>query len=186
MGADEAYLLDDAAFQGGDALATAKVLAAAIGKIGEYDIVFFGKQGMGEDNSMVGLMAAELLDLPHINEVVELIIEDGKAVGRREVEGAAEIVESPLPLVLTAHKGLNEPRLPSLKGIMASKKKPIQKWNASDLGLDASETGKGGSRLSWKVLRMPPQKQAGKVLQGEPEEMAKAIADYLSQDLKLY
>jgi electron transfer flavoprotein beta subunit len=185
MGADDAYLLEDKAFEGGDALGTARVLAAAIRKI-PYDLLFFGKQGMGEDNNQVGAMVAELLNLPHISEVVKLEAEGSRVTARREIEGATEVVESPIPVVLTAQKGLNEPRYPSLRGIMAAKKKPIQKWAAGDLGLDPSEVGAAGSKVKWAVLELPPEKQGGKKLQGEPEQMVRAIVQYLSGELKLF
>ncbi len=131
VGADEAIHLVDEAFEGSDTYATALVLSGALEKI-DYDIIFCGKQGVDEDHAQVGIALAELLDIPHVSVVTKLeIAEDRKAaVAHREVEGGHEVVETPLPAVVTAQKGLNEPRYASIKGIMAVKKKIIPEWSA--------------------------------------------------------
>jgi len=123
-GADDGVWIDSKgdAF---DALAVAKNLAAAI-KGMSCDLVWFGQKGVGFDESLVGPMVAELLGVPHVANVVKFEAGDGKVACEREIEGAHEHVEAPTPCVITAQKGLNEPRYASLKGIMAAKKKPIQ------------------------------------------------------------
>ncbi len=108
-----------------DAFSTARALAETI-KEGNYDLVWFGQKGVGWDESLVGPMVAEILGLPHVANIVKFEAQDGKVVCDREIEGAHEHVEAPTPCVLTAQKGLNEPRYASLKGIMAAKKKPIR------------------------------------------------------------
>ncbi|MEJ2371649.1 MAG: electron transfer flavoprotein subunit beta/FixA family protein, partial [Gemmatimonadales bacterium] len=123
MGADEAVLL--ASPESADGLVVASALAQEIGGRA-YDLILFGKQAIDDDNMQVPAMVAELLGLPCASVVVELHIEGRHAVAHREIEGGHEIVEFDLPAVVGAQKGLNEPRYPSLKGIMAAKKKPLE------------------------------------------------------------
>ncbi len=127
MGADEAVLLRAEGSSEGsmEGLAVARALADEIAAR-TYDLLFFGKQAIDDDNMQVPAMVAELLDLPCATVVVDLSVQDGRAVARREVEGGHETVEFALPGVVAAQKGLNEPRYPSLKGIMAAKKKPLE------------------------------------------------------------
>ena len=133
MGADDAVHLVDPAFDGSDAFCTAKILAAAVQKR-PHEVLFFGKMGVGMDQSQVPAMVAELLNLPLVSQIAKLEIGDGNAIAHREIEGATEKVECSLPAVFAAEKGLNEPRYPSLKGIMAAKKKPLEVMNAATLG----------------------------------------------------
>jgi len=123
MGADEAVLLraDDSI----DGLSVSRALAAEIGSR-EYDLVLFGKQAIDDDNMQVPAMVAEMLGLPCATVVVDLEIADGTARAKREIEGGHEVVEFDVPGVIAAQKGLNEPRYPSLKGIMAAKRKPLE------------------------------------------------------------
>jgi len=157
----------------GDSYAIARVLAAAI-KDREYDVILLGVKGVGTDNAQVGPMLAELLDLPHISNVVKVEWNDGAIVAEREVEGGHEVLESPLPAVLTAQKGLNEPRYAALKGIMAAKRKPVEKLQVSDLGLDEEALAGPEATYSVRSLELPPEKQAGKIIQGEDDPAAAA------------
>jgi electron transfer flavoprotein beta subunit len=184
MGADDAVHLLDPVFKGSDAFATAKILAAAV-KNREYDILFFGKMGVGMDQSQVPAMVAELVNLPLVTQIAKLEIGDGKAVVHREIEGATENVECALPAVLAAEKGLNEPRYPSLKGIMAAKKKPLEVLNASSLGLSPEEVGAEGSTVVLNSLSLPPGRQAGKILQGEPQETVNQLVRLLHEEAKV-
>jgi electron transfer flavoprotein beta subunit len=158
----------------GDALAIARVLAAAVRKCGPFDVVFTGVKGVGTDNSLVGAMVAELLDLPHVANVVKLAIGEGALEAHREIEGGAEVVEAPLPCVVTAQKGLNEPRYPSLKGIMAAKKVAIQALTPADLGLDEAALSGAEATCAWRALALPPAKAGGKILKGEEDPAAAA------------
>ena len=153
----------------GDSYTIAKVLAAAI-KDREYSLVLCGFKGVGTDCGQVGQMLAEILDLPHVVNVVKLEVGDGSLTAGRDVEGGRETVESPLPAVLTCQKGLNEPRYAALKGIMAAKKKPVEKIEVASLGVDE---GSGGF---YKVenLELPPAKAAGTIIQGEDDAAAAA------------
>lgn len=169
---------------GVDALGIARVLAAAI-RDQQPDLVFLGKMGVGTDNALVGPMVAELLDLPHVNVVTHLEIGDGKLIAHREVEGAEEIIESSLPAVITAQKGLNEPRYASLKGIMAAKKVPIDTKSVSDLGLEESEIR--GKRVVITAMELPPEKAGGRKIDGsDAAAAAKQILDFIQNEAKAF
>jgi len=151
MGVDKAVLLKDAGVR--DSFAVAFGLAEEMKSLGP-DVVLFGKQSIDYDDAQVGILVAEMLDLPSVSVVVKLTIEDGKAVCEREIEGGHEVVETSLPAVFLAQKGLNDPRYPSLKGIMAAKNKPIQEKAA------ASAAG----RVETLAMRKPPGKNAGRII----------------------
>jgi len=125
MGADQAHLLQNENAQNADGASTAKILAEAI-QGNEFDLLLFGKQAIDQDQHGVGPAVATRLGIPCITEVVALEITDGKVKAEREVEGAKEILEAPLPCAITCQKGLNEPRFASLKGIMTAKKKTLE------------------------------------------------------------
>ena len=165
-----------------DSLGIAKVLAAAIKSV-PHDLVFLGKQGVGTDNALVGPMLAELLGYPQVNVVTHLEVGDGKLTAHREIEGAEEIIESSLPAVITAQKGLNEPRYASLKGIMAAKKIPIDTKSVTDLGL--SESDVFNQRVVFVSLELPPEKSGGRKIDGsDPANAAKEILKYIREEAK--
>ena len=153
----------------GDSFTIAKVLAAAI-KDREFDLVLCGFKGVGTDCGQVGQMLAEILGLPHVVNVIELEVGDGSLSAGRDVEGGREKLESPLPALLTCQKGLNEPRYAALKGIMAAKKKPVEKIEVASLGVDE------GSGLFYQAesLELPPAKAAGTIIQGGDDAAAAA------------
>lgn len=184
-GADEAVQVKGGEATFGDALAIARVLAAAVRALGSFDLIWAGIKGVGSDNSLVGAMVAELCDLPHISGVLKVELGGGKVVARREVEGGTEVVEAPLPCVLTAQKGLNEPRYPSLKGIMASKKATIRTLSVAELGLD--EAALAGAGCRWRALELPPARSGGTILDGEAEPAAAAreLARLLREQAKV-
>src|SRR5512142_168727 len=169
LGADEAIHLNDPAFLGGDASTTAKVLAAALKKM-QFDLILAGKQAVDEDNAQVGVRVAELLNLPEVNSVIKLEISEDKKSARciREVDGDRDIAETTLPAIITSQQGLNEPRYPSLKGIMGAKKKPIKDWKAADIGIDPATVGAAGSKLEVVQIDPPPARPPGKIIPGEP------------------
>lgn len=183
MGADEAVHLKDPAFEGLDSFTTAKVLAAALKKI-PFDLIWCGWKGVDADQGVVGISLAELLDLPHVSFVTRVeITTDGKnATLEKEVEGGHEVVETSLPALFTAQKGLNEPRYPTLKGIMAVKSKTIVEWSASDLGLDSSELGALAETVG---ASQPPPRKAGTMLSGTPQEMAIELIRLLHEEAKV-
>ena len=165
-----------------DSLGIAKVLAAAIKSV-PHDVVFFGKQGVGTDNSLVGPMVAELLGYPQVNVVTHFEVADGKATAHREIEAAEEIIEVSLPAVVTAQKGLNEPRYASLKGIMAAKKIAIESKSVSDLGLQDSEIF--NQRVTTVSLELPAEKKSGRKIEGaDAAAAAREIVKYIREEAK--
>jgi electron transfer flavoprotein beta subunit len=186
VGAEEAIHLVDEAFEGSDPYATALILSKALAKL-DYDIIFCGKQGVDEDHAQVGIILAELLGIPHVSVVTKLeIAEDGKSiVAHREVEGGHAAVEAPLPAVITAQKGLNEPRYASIKGIMAVKKKVIPEWNAGEIEVDTASVGSGAAKVSFVEVTLPPERESGKVFDEDPVQDAIKVAHLLRDEAKI-
>lgn len=166
-----------------DSLGIAKVLAAAI-KTLPHDLIFFGKQGVGTDNSLVGPMVAELLGYPQVNVVTHLEAGEGKVTAHREIEGAEEIIEASTPAVITAQKGLNEPRYASLKGIMAAKKIAIETKSIADLGLLESDIY--NQRVTVVSLELPPEKTGGRKIDGgDAAAAAREILKFIREEAKV-
>ena len=187
MGADKGILISDEALEKSDSLAVAKALTAAIKDL-EYDLIFTGQRGVDDDLGVVGANLAELLDIPQLSVIDKVeVAEDGNSVKvHRPVEGGTLVIESSLPALITAQKGLNEPRYASLPGIMKAKKKPLDEKTLSDLGLDVAEFGEGARKV--KVLEMtpPPAREAGKIVEGEtPQEKAAELARLLHEEAKV-
>ncbi|MBI2846232.1 MAG: electron transfer flavoprotein subunit beta/FixA family protein [Chloroflexi bacterium] len=180
MGADEAVHLKDPAFEGLDSFTTAKVLAAALKKT-PFDLIWCGWKGVDADQGVVGISLAELLDLPHVSFVTKVeIAPDGKsATLEKEIEGGHEVVETNLPALFTAQKGLNEPRYPTLKGIMAVKSKIIQEWSAVDLGVSTAELEPLAEVVG---ASLPPARKVGRMLSGTPQEMAAELVRLLHEE----
>jgi electron transfer flavoprotein beta subunit len=172
MGADRGILLKTDA-KALDSLAVAKVLAAEL-KEGEYDLILFGKLAVDDGCHAVGAMVAELMELPCVSSIVKLEIADGKGTAEREIEGGVEVVEFSLPAVLTAEKGLNEPRYPALRGIMMAKKKPLE---TKDVEAVAS-----GIEIS--ALTYPPERKEGRIV-GEGPDAVSALVDALKNEAKV-
>ena len=185
LGADQAVVLRDAAFQGSDSLGVARILAAAV-KGAEPNLVFCGKVGIDRDDAAVGVMVAELLGMPHVSVVTELEWTDEShcKVGR-EIEGGSETLEVTLPAVLTANKGLNEPRYASLKGIMMAKKKPMVVKDAAALGIDASTVGSGAALTNVVKMEPPAERTAGKMIQGDAAQMVQELVRVLKDEAKV-
>ena len=152
MGADRGILLKVDRIPA-DPFAIATALAAELGT-GGYDLIFFGKLSIDSANQAVGPMVAELMNLPCVTSISKLELADRRGTAQRELEGASEIVEFPLPAVLTVDEGMNKPRLPSLKGIMGAKKKPIETKPAS----------LGDVRMTVSVMELPPDRAGGRIV----------------------
>jgi electron transfer flavoprotein beta subunit len=181
MGADSAVHLKDPLFDATDTLGTARALAAAIKELGA-DLVLLGQQGVGGDHSQMPGLVAELLDLPQVTMAVKIELQDGQATVEREVEGAHEVWETSLPAVISAQKGLNEPRYASLKGIMAAKKKPIQTRDAAALGLSADDLK---PRTMVVALELPPPRPAVRMIEGDAGTQAKELIRLLHEEAKV-
>jgi len=155
MGADRVVLVSDEAAAGSDLLATCRALAAALAGE-EADLVLFGQQANDSDGAVLWAAVADRLQQPLISQVAELEHEDGKVRGKRQTEFGYDVIEAPLPAVVAVSDAINEPRYPSLKGIMGAKKKPQETVSLGDLGVDAGEVGEAGSRTEVYALADPP------------------------------
>ncbi len=182
-GIDTAIHVNDPDLVNLDPLTAAKVLAKVI-KEGSYDLVLCGQQGVGGDNSQLPSILAELLDMPQATLVVKLEIADGKFKAEREIEGAHEIIEGTLPAVISAQKGLNEPRYPSIKGVMAARKKTIDVKNLEALGLKGT-VGQDTRRAVIKKMMMPPERAQGKMIEGDADTQAKTLISLLKTEARV-
>jgi electron transfer flavoprotein beta subunit len=186
MGADRAIHVKDAALEGSDPLVLSFVLSKVIAGT-EYDLILCGKQAIEDDSAIVGSALAEFLKLPQVTVVTKLEIgEDSKsAVAHREVEGGIEVMEVSLPAVITAQKGLNEPRYASLRGMMKAKKMPIDVKSLADVGLSPEQVGETGSKLHLVELYYPPKRSEGRVLEGELPLVVKELVRCLREEAKV-
>lgn len=186
MGADEAVHVSDPAFEGGDSLTNARVLAAVLEPMSP-DLIFCGKQGIDYDAAQTPAAIAEYLDMPQslITIEFELSEDKKKATAKRRVEGGDEVIELTLPAVVSCEKGLNEPRYASLPGIMKAKKKEIKKIALADISVDAGEVGSAGTHT--RVLKFHPlqERPPVKIVGGEPQEAAKELVKLLREEAKV-
>lgn len=163
MGADELFLLEDASFDGGDSWSTAYALAAAIKKIGQFDLIFCGRQASDWDAGQVGTAIAEILEIPCVTVAKKVEVVDGKARVERVVADGYEVIETSLPAMVTISNELGDPRYATLKGIMAASKKQPIIWSPADIGLQADQIGILGRRT--KLLKLfQPVKEAKCIL----------------------
>jgi electron transfer flavoprotein beta subunit len=173
LGADSAVLLKGDGH--GDAFAVAQMIAAYAKDKG-FDLILCGNKGLGGDNAAMGPMLAELLGWAQANVIVKLDLGEGTFKAEREIEVGSEIVEGALPAVITAQKGLNEPRYASLKGIMAAKKKTIEELDAAAVTAGAHTS----------VLALPPERPAGRKLEGDAAAQAQALIQALKDEAKVF
>jgi electron transfer flavoprotein beta subunit len=155
MGADRIVLVSDEGAAGSDLVATSRILAAALEREGA-ELVLFGQQAGDSDGAVLWAAVADRLGRPLISQVAELTREDGTLRGKRQTEYGYDVIEAPLPAVVAVSDAINEPRYPSLKGIMGSKKKPQQTVSLADLEVPAEEAGEAGSRTEVYELGEPP------------------------------
>ena len=186
LGADEGVHVKGDGIALDDPLSVATVLAAAAKKVG-FDLILAGKHAVDQDSGVTGVMLAELLDIPHVSVVVGLDIDAAakRGTAKREIEGGVEIVSFELPAVVTAQKGLNEPRYASLKGIMAVKKKVVPEWTLADLGVDGASVAPAGAAIRTLEATLPPARAAGKILEGDPADTAKELVRLLREEAKV-
>jgi electron transfer flavoprotein beta subunit len=182
VGADEGILLSDRAFAGADTLATSAALAAGINKIGQYDIIICGKQAIDGDTGQVGPGLAERLGIPHITCVRKIEeIKEGYVRAQRMTDFGYEVIECSLPAVITVVKEINEPRLPSIKGMMKAKKAVIPVWSADDVGADKDKIGLRGSPTKVIKTFTPEININTEIIDGTPEEQAHKLVEKLLQ-----
>jgi electron transfer flavoprotein beta subunit len=180
QGADEAVLLSDRAFAGADTWATAYTLAVTINKLGKYDIIICGRQTLDGDTGQVGPELAEMLGIPFIAYVsqIEEIVE-GQMRIQRMVEGGHEIIQSPLPALITVVKEINMSRLPSLRGIARSQSAVIPTWTIQELGVDPGRVGLSGSFTRVIKVFSPQRTCQAEIFQGELESQVDCLVDKL-------
>jgi len=183
VGADEAILLSDSAFAGADTWVTAYTLSRAIDKLEQYDIVICGRQTIDGDTGQVGPELAEMLEIPFVAYVSQIEdIADGCMRVRRMVEDGHEVIETPLPAVITVTKEINVPRLPSLRGITRSKSADIPVWAIQELGVDQNTVGLAGSFTKVVKIFFPQRTCQGEIFQGELENQVECLLGKLKDN----
>ena len=179
MGADRVVLVSDDGAAGSDLVATSRVLAAALERE-RADLVLFGQQANDSDGAVLWAAVAERLQRPLVSQVAELTLEDGKLRGKRQTEYGYDVIEAPLPAVVAVSDAINEPRYPSLKGIMGAKKKPQETVSLVELGVDAGEAGEAGSRTTVEALNDPPARGNTQKIEDDGSG-AQKIVDFLAE-----
>jgi len=186
MGADNAFHLNDSAFDGSDSHAYAKILHAFF-KDKEFDFILCGKQSQDMDMGLTGGMLAQKLGIPYITNAVGLEADPGSKTlsVKRQGDLGGEMVEMPFPSIITISNDMNDPRIPSLKGIMTSKKKPMEVIDLDGLGLGGESVGESGSYSSIQNWSMPPEREPGIKLEGDPEELVTQLMEKLTNEAKV-
>ncbi|MFS0751249.1 electron transfer flavoprotein subunit beta/FixA family protein [Oceanobacillus sp. 1P07AA] len=182
MGADKAVLINtEEDIENGDQYTTAKILEAFF-EDKEVDLILAGNVAIDEASGQVGPRLAALLDIPYVSTITSLKVDGDTASIEKDVEGDVEIVETSLPLLVTCQQGLNEPRYPSLPGIMKAKKKPLEEIEIDDLDLDEDDIE---AKTKTVEVYLPPEKEAGKILEGEPADQVKELVSLLKNEKKV-
>ena len=179
-GADEAVILIDPLFNNLDARGKAKVLAAAIRKIGKFDVLMVGEGSTDNYSGQVGPRLAELLDLPALTFVKQLEFANGKMKATRNMEESFEVVESGLPVLAAVTSGINEPRIPSLMQILKAARKPLQEWNAASLGMSTADLGQNEVNLLSNLAPVELRKKI--VYEGKVEENVENLVNSLIKE----
>jgi len=182
MGADKAVLInieDDV--ENGDQFTTAKMIAEYL-KDKNADLILGGNVAIDGGSGQVGPRVAELLNLPYVTTITKLVIDGTKVTVTRDVEGDSEVIETSLPLLVTAQQGLNDPRYPSLPGIMKAKKKPLEEIELDDLDLEEDEVE---AKTKTIEIYLPPKKEAGRVLAGDLNDQVKELVHLLHTEAKV-
>jgi electron transfer flavoprotein beta subunit len=179
IGADRAVHIADDALGGSDLVPTARALAKAVERE-EPDLVLLGQQGGDSDGAVLCSSLADLLRLPVVSQAASVEVGEGKVTAKRQTEYGYDVIEAPLPAVVAVSDAINEPRYPSLKGIMGAKKKPFETLALGDLGLPAEELGEAGSRTEVRALADPPSR--GESVRIEDDgSAAEKIVEYLTE-----
>lgn len=181
MGCDQGVLVSDPSIESPDEWATAEILAKAVAQI-PYDIILAGRIAVDDGSSQVAVRLADALNIPSVSSILKLEIEDNKATVTREIDGGTELIEVNLPVMLTAQKGLNIPRYPSMMGIMKAKKKEIKILTIADLGISAAELA---PKMSITKISLPSPRKGGKKVTGESVDVARELARLLREEAKV-
>jgi electron transfer flavoprotein beta subunit len=178
MGADKATHIQTSGDEAYDSATYARILAAFF-KDKEYDVLSLGKQSQDTDAGLTGGMVAELLDVPYATNAVGLEYQDNKLLVKRQGDSGQEMIELPTPCAVTCSNDMNEPRIPNLKGIMASKRKPMEQVELSALGLSEDDLTPKTSVTGYEEK---PGREPGKKFEGEPDEIAREVAQLLDTE----
>ena len=176
MGAAKAILISDEALSGTDSLGTAKVLAKAVERAGDVDLVLTATESTDGYTGTIPEQVAELLGWPSLTFAKHIELGDGKATIQRQTEAGYDVVEAALPAVVSVTAGVVEPRYPSFKGIMAAKNKPVDEVKVADLGLTADQVGWAGARQKITAVRAAPAREAGEKIEDEGDAHEKIVA----------
>jgi electron transfer flavoprotein beta subunit len=179
MGADRAVLVTDEGAAGSDLVATSYTLAKALEREGA-DVILFGQQAGDSDGAVLWAAVADRLRLPVVSQAAEITQADGKLTVKRQTEFGYDVIEAPLPAVVAVSDAINEPRYPSLKGIMGAKSKPQATLSLSDLGVEGDRAGEQGSRTEVYGLNDPPARSESKKIE-DNGNAAQAILDFLAE-----
>jgi len=179
MGADRAVHVSDDGAAGSDLLGTSRVLARALERE-NAELVLFGQQASDSDGAVLWAAIAERLRRPVVSQAAELSLQDGSLRVKRQTEFGYDVIEAPLPAVVAVSDAINEPRYPSLKGIMGAKKKPFDVLSLADLGIDAAEAGEAGSKTEVLALSDPPSRGDARKIEADGNA-AEAIVDFLAE-----
>ncbi|HWR30355.1 MAG TPA: electron transfer flavoprotein subunit beta/FixA family protein [Negativicutes bacterium] len=185
MGADEAVLVSDRAFGGADTLATAYALSTSIEKMGPVDLIICGKQAIDGDTAQVGPGIAENLGIPQITYAAKIEINGNMIKVDREHEDGYEIMEAPLPVMVTVVKSIAEPRFPTVKGTMKANRTQIPVWSAADINADEKRIGMPGSPTQVRRIFTPTQRSQGQLIQEESAQKSVAVLIQKLSDAKI-
>jgi electron transfer flavoprotein beta subunit len=184
LGIDEAVLITDRAFAGSDTWATSYTLAQAIRKIGTFDLILCGKQASDGDTAQVGPGISAHLDIPQVTYVKKIEeVKNNYMRLERMMEEGYEVIETPLPCLLTVVKEINEPRLPSLKGMLRAKSAKITVWTQKELNLDPQSIGLCGSPTQVIKIFTPPPRTGGQILKGDTQEVVEKLVNLIKNEI---
>lgn len=181
MGADKAVLVSDPALENSDEFTNAEILAKAVSQI-PYDIILTGRIAVDDGASQIAVRLGESLNIPSISSVLKLEVEGTQVTATKDIDGGTEVIEAALPVVISAQKGLNEPRYPSVAGIMKAKKKPLKTMSLADLGFSAGDIA---PKMIVTKYSLPEARQGGKVIPGEAAQAAQELARLLREEAKV-
>ena len=181
MGIDKAVLVSDPALENSDEWHNAEILAKAVSQI-PYDIIIAGRIAIDDGASQIAVRLAEILNVPSISSVLKLDVTGTQVTATREIDGGTEVIETSLPVVITAQKGLNDPRYPSVAGIMKAKKKPLQTLTLADLGMSAGDIA---PKMNVDKYDLPTARQGGRKIPGEAAQAAQELARLLREEAKV-
>ena len=182
MGADKAILVDDPTLAKADEWVAANVLAKVISSL-PYDIIFTGRMAIDDGSGQVGVRLAENLQIPSVTNIIKIAVTETSAVARQEVDGGTQELEVKLPALFTAQKGLNDPRYPSVVGIMKAKRKELKKVSLKDLDITGEDLV---PKMTIEKYVVPAGRQPGKKLKGNPAEQVTALVNLLKTEVKAF